>query len=60
MENLNRTILVIGATGNQGGAVAHHLLQHGKYKVCALVCDQNKPAAQALKQSGAELVVRRP
>jgi uncharacterized protein YbjT (DUF2867 family) len=56
MENSNRTILVIGATGNQGGAVTHHLLQHGKFKVCALVRDQNKPAAQVLKQAGAELV----
>jgi uncharacterized protein YbjT (DUF2867 family) len=56
MENSNRTILVTGATGNQGGAVAHHLLQHGKYKVCALVHDQNKPAAQALKQGGVELI----
>jgi len=27
MENSNRTILVTGATGHQGGAVAHHLLK---------------------------------
>jgi uncharacterized protein YbjT (DUF2867 family) len=56
MENLNRTILVTGATGNQGGAIARHLLQRGKFKVRAMVRDENKPAAQALKESGAELV----
>lgn len=45
----NQTILVAGATGNQGGAIARHLLQHG-FTVRAFVRDQNKPAAQALKQ----------
>ena len=49
-------ILVTGATGNQGGAIAHQLLQRGKFKVRAMVRDQNKPAAQALQQVGAELV----
>ena len=48
-------ILVTGATGNQGGSVARHLLNRGKFKVRALVRDENKPAAQALKQAGAEL-----
>jgi uncharacterized protein YbjT (DUF2867 family) len=47
---------VTGATGNQGGAIARHLLQRGKFKVRAMVRDQNKPAAQALQQAGAELV----
>jgi uncharacterized protein YbjT (DUF2867 family) len=56
MESSNRIILVTGATGNQGGAVAHHLLQQGNFQVRALVRDTNKPAAQALKQAGAELV----
>ncbi|MBW4593556.1 MAG: NmrA/HSCARG family protein [Brasilonema angustatum HA4187-MV1] len=56
MENSNQTILVTGATGNQGGAVARHLLQRGNFTVRAFVRDQNKPAAQALKQAGAELV----
>ncbi|MEH2339942.1 NmrA/HSCARG family protein [Nostoc sp.] len=55
--NLERIILVTGATGNQGGAVARHLLQHGNFKVRAFVRDPNKPAAQALQQAGAELVV---
>ncbi|MEH2119214.1 NmrA/HSCARG family protein [Nostoc sp.] len=55
--NSERIILVTGATGNQGGAVARHLLQHGNFKVRAFVRDPNKPAAQALQQAGAELVV---
>lgn len=55
--NLERIILVTGATGNQGGAVARHLLQRGNFKVRAFVRDPNKPAAQALQQAGAELVV---
>lgn len=57
MANSNRIILVTGATGNQGGAVSRHLLQRGNFAVRALVRDRNKPAAQALKQAGAELVV---
>jgi uncharacterized protein YbjT (DUF2867 family) len=54
--NAEQIILVTGATGNQGGAIARHLLQRGKFKVRAMVRDENKPAAQALKQLGAELV----
>lgn len=53
--NTKQLILVTGATGNQGGAVARHLLQHG-FTVRAFVRDPNKPAAQALQQAGAELV----
>jgi uncharacterized protein YbjT (DUF2867 family) len=57
MENSNQTILVTGATGNQGGTVARHLLQRSKFKVRAMVRDRNKPAAQALQKAGAELVI---
>jgi uncharacterized protein YbjT (DUF2867 family) len=56
MANPNQIILVTGATGNQGGTVARHLLQRNKFKVRAMVRDENKPAAQALKQAGAELI----
>jgi uncharacterized protein YbjT (DUF2867 family) len=56
MVNSNQTILVTGATGHQGGAVARHLLQRGNFTVRALVRDKNKPAAEALKQAGAELI----
>jgi uncharacterized protein YbjT (DUF2867 family) len=57
MENSTKTILVTGATGNQGGTVARHLLQRDQFKVRAMVRDEHKPAAKALKQLGAELVV---
>jgi uncharacterized protein YbjT (DUF2867 family) len=55
--NAERLILVTGATGNQGSAIARHLLQRSNFKVRALVRDPNKPAAQALEQAGAELVI---
>ncbi|WP_227272373.1 NmrA/HSCARG family protein [Roseobacter weihaiensis] len=51
----DRPIVVAGATGKQGGAVAHHLLQNG-HAVRALTRSPDKPAAQALAQKGAELV----
>ncbi|AFZ38295.1 hypothetical protein Sta7437_4865 (plasmid) [Stanieria cyanosphaera PCC 7437] len=57
LSNTEQIILVTGATGNQGGAVARHLLQRGKFKVRALVRDPNKRAAQVLQQAGAELTV---
>ncbi|MBI3005732.1 MAG: NmrA family NAD(P)-binding protein [Ignavibacteriales bacterium] len=50
-----RVILVTGATGQQGGAVARHLLKDG-WKVRALVRDPNKEPAQTLTTDGAELV----
>jgi uncharacterized protein YbjT (DUF2867 family) len=49
-----RLILVTGATGKQGGAVADFLLDAG-FRVRALVRDPGKPAAQALLKRGAEL-----
>ena len=51
----NKMILVTGATGQQGGAVARHLLKNG-WQVRALVRDPQKDAAQALAAAGAELV----
>jgi uncharacterized protein YbjT (DUF2867 family) len=56
MDRSGLTILVTGATGHQGGASARHLLADG-WKVRALVRDSGKPAAQALADAGAELVV---
>lgn len=56
MNNHNdKTILVTGGTGQQGGAVVTHLLKNG-WKVRALVRDPNKDAAKALAEQGAELV----
>lgn len=51
----NETFLVTGVTGQQGGAVARHLLTDGR-KVLAFVRDPDKEASQALKSLGAELV----
>ena len=48
-------ILVTGATGKQGGAVARQLLARG-LQVRALVRDRRKPAAQAIASQGVELV----
>jgi uncharacterized protein YbjT (DUF2867 family) len=51
----NRTILVTGATGRQGGAVARTLMTHG-WKVRALVRDPSTPAAQHLAKNTIELI----
>ncbi len=48
-------VLVTGATGHQGGAVAQALLTKG-YRVWAFTRDTNAPGAQALKKKGIELV----
>lgn len=49
-----KTILVGGATGQQGSAAARHLLQSG-FAVRALTRDASQPAAKALAERGAEL-----
>lgn len=51
----DRVILVTGATGQQGGAVARHLLAGG-WNIRALVRHPDKEAAQQLAAQGAELV----
>jgi uncharacterized protein YbjT (DUF2867 family) len=48
-------VLVIGATGMQGGAVARDLLAHG-HQVRVLTRNPDAHAAQLLAQSGAEVV----
>jgi uncharacterized protein YbjT (DUF2867 family) len=48
-------VLVLGATGTHGGAVAHALLAR-KLIVHALVRDPNKARAQTLAEAGAKLV----
>ena len=55
-EAQSREVLVTGATGHQGGAVARHLLQGRGFKVRALTRDPSKPAARALAERGAEVV----
>lgn len=54
MDKSGKIILVTGSTGQQGGAVAKHLLKDG-WKVRAMTRDISKPAAEELKKLGAEL-----
>ncbi len=54
MNSNNRTILVIGATGRQGGAVARQLLAEG-WKVRALTRQPNSAAAAEIENLGASL-----
>ncbi len=57
-EDANRPgtrVLVVGATGKQGGAVAHHLLAAGLL-VRTLTRNPDKPAARTLADRGAEVV----
>ena len=51
----DKTILVTGATGQQGGAVIRHLLKDG-WKLRALVRDPGKASAKDLARRGVELV----
>lgn len=55
MTRADRTIVVMGATGQQGGATARALLDHG-FRVRALVRDPASPKAEALRRAGVELV----
>lgn len=55
MSNQDRIVVVAGATGRQGGAVAKQLLARG-WSVRAMTRDPSKPAAQALSKKGAQLV----
>ena len=49
----DKVVLVTGATGQQGGATARHLLANG-WPVRALTRDPNSPAALALAEAGAK------
>lgn len=55
MERKDLTILVVGATGHQGGAAARHLLEDG-WHVRALAHHPDAPEARALREQGVELV----
>ena len=55
MDKSKDLVLVTGATGKQGGAVAHELLQKG-YKVRAMTRQPESDAARALAKAGAEVV----
>ncbi len=55
MDRSKCSIVVTGATGRQGGAVARRLVADG-WSVCVLVRDADKPAARALAGLGASLL----
>src|SRR5688500_12247293 len=55
MTTSNRTILVLGATGRQGGATVRHLLAKG-WHVRALTRNLQQAAAQALREAGVEVL----
>jgi uncharacterized protein YbjT (DUF2867 family) len=51
-----KTVLVTGATGQQGGAVANELLSGGRYRVRAMTRKPDSEKALSLKSRGAEVV----
>ncbi|HET8924738.1 MAG TPA: NmrA/HSCARG family protein [Candidatus Acidoferrum sp.] len=55
MSNTDRTVLVTGATGRQGGAVIRHLLPRG-WKLRALTRNLGSYAAKELARQGVEVV----
>ena len=50
------TILVVGATGMQGGAVSRHLLKRRRFNVRCMARHPECEAARLLQQQGAEIV----
>ena len=55
MVNTDKTVLVTGATGRQGGAVIRHMLPKG-WKLRALTRDTDSAAAKTLAREGVEVV----
>lgn len=53
---MSNIIAVIGATGAQGGSVAHKFLQDKSWKVRAITRNVNSDAAKSLASLGAEVV----
>ncbi|HLV00057.1 MAG TPA: NmrA/HSCARG family protein [Acidobacteriota bacterium] len=51
-----KTILVLGATGSQGGSVSRHLLEDGGFQVRCFTRNPNSEAATILRKRGAEIV----
>lgn len=55
MLNADKTVLVTGATGRQGGAVVRHMLPK-RWRLRALTRDPQSHAAQSLAGDGVEIV----
>ena len=53
---MSRTLAVLGATGQQGGAVARACLQSGDWKVRGITRNVRGQSAQTLAGAGAEVV----
>lgn len=53
-------IVVCGATGNQGGAVARFLVAHGSYEVIGLSRNLSSPASLGLKALGIKMILGDP
>ncbi len=51
----NLSVLVMGATGNQGGAVVRNLLPKG-HRICTLTRNPDSPKAKQLADQGVEVV----
>nr|XP_033818593.1 nmrA-like family domain-containing protein 1 [Geotrypetes seraphini] len=51
-----KLIVVVGATGAQGGSVARALLADGSFAIRVMTRDPEKPAAKELKKQGAQVV----
>lgn len=56
MTSPRRTIVVFGATGNQGGSVARTLIKDGNFDVVAITRDPTSSKAKDLAALGAKLV----
>jgi hypothetical protein len=56
MSSNKKTIVVFGATGNQGASVAHTFLALPNWHVRAVTRNPSSPAAEALSTRGAEVV----
>jgi uncharacterized protein YbjT (DUF2867 family) len=55
-DSSDETVLVVGATGNQGGVIVDHLLAAGrKFDVCGLTRTPNSEAARALAERGVDV-----
>ncbi|KAF9343143.1 hypothetical protein BGX26_006201 [Mortierella sp. AD094] len=57
---MSKVLVVFGATGQQGGSIANYVINDPElskqFKVRGVTRDSSKPAAQALKQKGIEVV----